>query len=280
MKNEKTKVIFKIEKLIEQFEEFITRWENLYSIIINANNNGYSAAREKEFQENKSWLMEHYTFGDKLYAKRSPDIIGTCLANAQTLRYFFHGPTDFLIERFEQLHNMALLSLKGYYGKLKEKREELIDVPEEEFGKRDEPINFSLFMGHSFAEEDRNIIELIMRSLSVLSVKLITGEKPSADSISEKVKERIHKSPCVIIVLTRREKLKSGEYDTSGWLIQEAAYSLAKEKRLILMVEEGVKNYGGIQGDLEEIRFNREDISDALLKLQEMILDEIKKSRR
>ena len=70
----------------------------------------------------------------------------------------------------------------------------------------------------------------------------------------------------------RRDKTGDDAFSTSPWLIEEKAAAIQAGKQL-LFVEEGVEHaIGGLQGDYEYIRFNRNDLADALIKAMDYVL--------
>ena len=100
----------------------------------------------------------------------------------------------------------------------------------------------------------------------------MTGEKPRAASISEKVKRLIEEQSTFVGVFTRRDKIaRKSEWTTSAWVLDEKAYALGRQKPLILLKEQGVGSIGGIQGDYEYIEFSRE----ALESLECLTVDPI-----
>ena len=97
---------------------------------------------------------------------------------------------------------------------------------------------------------------------------MVTGEKPKADLVSKKVRERIENATYFLGIFTRRDRLKGRrEWTTSAWVIDEKAYALANRKKLILLREAGVQSIGGIQGDYEYIEFTRDRLDDLFIKL-------------
>jgi hypothetical protein len=100
---------------------------------------------------------------------------------------------------------------------------------------------------------------------------VITGEKPKADRISEKVKKLIEEQHLFVGVFTRRDKItRKKEWTTTSWVVDEKAYAVGKGKSLILIKEEGVGSIGGIQGDYEFIEFNRDRLEELSVKLVEV----------
>ncbi len=124
------------------------------------------------------------------------------------------------------------------------------------------------FVGHSFSEADRSINDVVLSCLDSLGLKVVTGEKPKADSISEKVKREIDDQPIFVGVFTRRDKIaRKSEWTTSPWVIDEKAYAIGRRKKLILLKETGVSTIGGIQGDYEFLEFARNDLSSLVIRI-------------
>jgi hypothetical protein len=129
----------------------------------------------------------------------------------------------------------------------------------------------SAFVGHSFADEDREVVRKTIDLLEGMGINVETGAKPKADLISEKVKELIDRQYFFVGVFTRRDKIaRKREWATSPWIIDEKAYAYARGKKLILLKEVGIQSIGGIQGDYEYIEFDREHFELALLKIVEV----------
>lgn len=130
-----------------------------------------------------------------------------------------------------------------------------------------------VFIGQSFLASDKNINEAIFRFFSAFGIKVLTGEKPKADSVSKKVKERIEEADLFIGIFTRRDKIEGkAEWATSSWVIDEKAYAFAKNKKLIMLKEQGVNSIGGLQGDYEYLEFERNNFGDLIIRLLEMFL--------
>jgi hypothetical protein len=130
----------------------------------------------------------------------------------------------------------------------------------------------SAFIGQSFADNDAKVNESVRRFLIAYGLTVATGEKPSADTVSAKVKMRIDAADMFVGIFTRRDKLAArNEWAPSAWVVDEKAYALAKDKRLILLKEKGVNSVGGLQGDYEYLEFERTDLADLLVRLLEVL---------
>jgi hypothetical protein len=126
----------------------------------------------------------------------------------------------------------------------------------------------SMFIGQSFSSSDAEINSAVARLVEAWGFTVLTGEKPKADTVSKKVRDRIESATFFLAIFTRRDKIKGRrEWTTSSWVIDEKAYALAKGKRLILLRETGVQSIGGIQGDYEYVEFTRENLVDLMIKL-------------
>jgi hypothetical protein len=134
-----------------------------------------------------------------------------------------------------------------------------------------EPFSATAFVGHSFSEGDKEVVDIIISVLKQIGFAIETGEKPQPDRISEKVKRLIESQQFFVGIFTRRDKLSKKEsWNTSAWVIDEKAYASAKNRKLILFREAGVDSIGGIQGDYEYIPFRRQRLQEAILKLLEL----------
>jgi len=124
-----------------------------------------------------------------------------------------------------------------------------------------------LFLSHAFRKENEELVAKINILLSSFSVSVVTGAKPATGSISEKVKGLVDDSNYVLSILTKDEEQKDGSWSPSKWVYDEIAYAHGQKKPVIILLEEDVAYKEGISGDAEYIRFNRNDLTDALLKL-------------
>lgn len=136
------------------------------------------------------------------------------------------------------------------------------------------------FVGHSFDDKDVDIVRKIKDFIESLGIKCETGEKPQYGYVAEKVKSRIINNDVFIGIFTHDEKIllengKSNEgdfYTTSNWVIQESGFAIAKNKKLIFLVEEGIYRFPKLQGDQELIIFNKEFLDKAFTKINNMVL--------
>lgn len=130
----------------------------------------------------------------------------------------------------------------------------------------------SVFVGQSFSRVDARVNSAVAGMVEACGFSVVTGEIPRADTVSRKVRDRIEAASYFLGIFTRRDRLKGRrEWTTSSWVIDEKAYALAKGKKLILLRESGVQSIGGIQGDYEYVEFIRDDLTELLIKLVQIL---------
>ena len=129
-------------------------------------------------------------------------------------------------------------------------------------------VNRTAFVGHSFLPQDQTIVTYVKDLLREMEINCISGERAEASEIHEKVKRRILAAEYFVGIFTRRHKIE-GEalWTTTDWVTQEMAFAAANKKKLIILRESALVDPGGLQGNLEYIEFNREELHLATIKL-------------
>lgn len=153
------------------------------------------------------------------------------------------------------------------------------------------------FVGHSFAESDATIVDKFLSYLDTVA-KLHPAfswehaEAAEAKQLSEKVMSLVADKNTFIGICTRNElavreaalskvRFQAGyrktseadlEWKTSDWIIQEIGLAKARNFEIILLIEEGVRRPGGLQGDVEYIPFTRDAPEKSFNKILEMII--------
>jgi len=129
----------------------------------------------------------------------------------------------------------------------------------------------NLFLAHSFREENEKMVARIKKLLESFPLSITTGEKPTTKYVSEKVKKLIADSDYVLVILTKDEEQKDKSWQPSKWLNDELAFALGKGKTIIRFLEKGVDYKPAISGDSEYIPFNKDNLTDALIKLVQLL---------
>lgn len=140
----------------------------------------------------------------------------------------------------------------------------------------------SAFVGHSFSDGDREVVAAVLECLQVIKESTpgfnwVHAQRPEPTLVAEKVLALINGRDFFIGVCTRKERVISSvapnitilgrtilstndlEWKTSDWIIQEIGLAIGKNLKIILLIEDGVRKPGGLQGDLEYIPFTRDN---------------------
>lgn len=121
----------------------------------------------------------------------------------------------------------------------------------------------SVFLSYRFAEHD--YVNGLTRLLQENGFEVITGTS-SNTYVSQSVLGRIRQANFFLSLMTRADEKVDGTFTTSSWLLEEKGAALALGKPLVLMVEEGVVDFGGLQGDWQRIHFGAKGFLTAALE--------------
>jgi len=132
------------------------------------------------------------------------------------------------------------------------------------------------FVGHSFTAGDHSVVEAFLKYFNQIKSMEIgfsweSAEPAEPKDLADKVFNLIKDTNLFIGICTRKEavidavhlsrnkfrrKLLNGPEDryspkTSDWIIQEIGLAIGRGMELILLVESGLRQPGGLQGNLE-----------------------------
>lgn len=154
-----------------------------------------------------------------------------------------------------------------------------------------------VFVGHSFAPDDRDVVGVFTRHLEQFKwagLEWVDAEPGQGGSVANKVKSLLDTAPIFLGIFTRKYRLDglagaSGRrhwatrlmapfapaprFAASAWTFQESGYAIARGADYIFLVENDVADMGGLQGDIFLIRFSREDPKVALTELTGQLND-------
>jgi len=128
----------------------------------------------------------------------------------------------------------------------------------------------TVFVSHRLSEADEAFVQGLTRYLTDKGFKVITG-KLATGYISQAVISRIKDAEFFLCLLTRADQKADGMYTASAWLHQELGAAIAFNKPVVLMVEEGVTDLGGLQGDVQRIHFADRGFMNAALDAVEIL---------
>lgn len=120
----------------------------------------------------------------------------------------------------------------------------------------------SVFLSYRF--EEGEWIEGLQGLLVDNGFTIVDG-KGSNSFIGQGILEKIQEAEFFLCLMTRSKRKEDGLYTTSPWLLEEKGAALALHKRIVLMIEEGVDEYGGLQGDWQRIHFAPKGFTTAAL---------------
>lgn len=126
----------------------------------------------------------------------------------------------------------------------------------------------SVFVSYRFA--DAELVNDLLRLLKWAHFDVRTGNSANT-FVSDAIIDYIESSALYVCVLTRAEKKADGTWTASPWLHQELGVARGFRKRFVLMLEEGVADLGGIQGDWQRINFTEKTFFKAALDAVEQL---------
>lgn len=152
------------------------------------------------------------------------------------------------------------------------------------------------FVGHSFTDDDAEVVGRFLKffeQLSELHPNFTWEHAEPAEPriLAEKVMHLLADKNLFVAICTKKERvvlpdllkatalppgyLKARKetfyWKTSDWIIQEIGLAIGRSLPLVLIVEDGLRQPGGLQGNLEYISFNRSAPERSFGKIVEMI---------
>jgi hypothetical protein len=121
----------------------------------------------------------------------------------------------------------------------------------------------TVFLSYAFSEGE--YVEALKDLLESRGFTVVTGENTNT-YISKAIHHRIETASLFLCLLTRRHALNDGFFLPSLWLVEEKAIAIASNKPMVLMVEDGVLEIGGLQSDYQRIHFSEKGFMTAALK--------------
>lgn len=129
-------------------------------------------------------------------------------------------------------------------------------------------IRFKAFLSCSFAEDDKNVIDFFEKMIAAFDIDPLIYNYQEIGRVSNKIKEKIIKSDCLIAIATKRKKIEGSNYwICSDWIQHEIALANAYNKPIAVFVEEGVKIEGLIAMEERREKFNRKHLIENIDKI-------------
>ncbi len=150
------------------------------------------------------------------------------------------------------------------------------------------------FVGHSFTSDDADLVNRFLAYFEQISnlnpeFSWINARSAEPKEVADKVMALLPGKNVFIGICTKREQVVSSlrssllhpgsfvvneenlSWKTSDWVIQEIGLAIGRGLDLILLVEEGVRAPGTLQGNIEYIYFRRSHPEECFGKVLEMI---------
>ena len=152
------------------------------------------------------------------------------------------------------------------------------------------------FIGHSFTKDDAAIVSTFLKYLEQVSAlhpsfTWVHAESAEPLELAQKVLAQADGCNVFIGICTIKEgaikpsdlqptwlgssvkklQVSAVEWKTSDWVIQEIGLAIGRGMKVILLLEEGCRKPGGLQGDVEFIPFIRTNPEASFGKLLEMV---------
>jgi hypothetical protein len=126
----------------------------------------------------------------------------------------------------------------------------------------------TVFLSCRFSDEE--YIEGLTLLLSQNGFTVVMGDK-ARGYVSQSVLERIRGAEYFVALMTREHELVTGDFAASSWVLEEKGAALAFGKQIVLLVEDGLSDIGGLQGDWQRIRFGPKGFLTAALQAVEQL---------
>lgn len=117
----------------------------------------------------------------------------------------------------------------------------------------------TIFLAYSYKQEDEEFISGFKDLLEDKGWHIIDGKADQFGSVSDAILKKIEVVDYFMVIMTKRDEKENGLFKTSSWLIEEKGAALAFNKKVILIIEDGVddSDIGGLHGDIQRFRFTR-----------------------
>ena len=154
----------------------------------------------------------------------------------------------------------------------------------------------SAFVGHSFLEENTTVVRSFLDFLDTVAGLNIGfswdhAEEAEAKELPSKVLAKMEGKTLLIAICTSKEvgimpdrlaripllpskrmaNVHDMEHKTSDWIIQEIGCGVGKDMGILVLLEDGLRIPGGLQGDMEYISFKRETPEASFPKILQML---------
>lgn len=125
-----------------------------------------------------------------------------------------------------------------------------------------------VFLSYPFDDRNDWIKHCVPALLRWYGCKVLTGDKYKGQEIKTEVAKDISQSNLLVAFVAKQEKVVTGGWTTSPWVLQETGFACGKGVSVVLVVEDGVDVTGGILGNIGIIRLDAD--AEAFLAFTEL----------
>ncbi|QGY79492.1 tetratricopeptide repeat protein [Sphingorhabdus lacus] len=156
--------------------------------------------------------------------------------------------------------------------------------------------NIKAFVGHSFTSDDEQVVARFLKMFDQIKVAMpnfdwTNAKQAEPEELSSKVLKLVADCNTFIAICTKKELVSPPEaikksflkanssiirddrlnWKTSDWIIQEIGLAFGRKMSLIILLEDGCRRPGGLQGNVEFISFERQAPEKAFGQILEML---------
>jgi len=131
---------------------------------------------------------------------------------------------------------------------------------------------YNAFLSCSIDEADKDVTEFFKKMISSFDMDPLVYDYSEIGGLTDKIKEKIKKSDCVIALITRRDKIEgSNQWSGPAWVQHEITLGHAFNKPVAVFVEDGVVIEGLIEREERRVTFKRDDLLGEIDKISSFL---------
>jgi hypothetical protein len=128
----------------------------------------------------------------------------------------------------------------------------------------------SIFLSYSFRDQDRDLVDDVDHLLASHGIPTVRGRRLGGQPLWSEIERRIKGTDGLVALMTRRDQLSNGDWDTHPWVLQEFAIARTNGRRTIAVIETGVPVPGAVSG-FESLLLDRASPLSTFIALSETI---------
>ena len=131
---------------------------------------------------------------------------------------------------------------------------------------------YNVFLSCSIDEADKDVVDFFKKMISSFEMDPLVYDYSEIGGLTDKIKEKIKKSDCVIALITRRDKIEgSNQWSGPAWVQHEITLGHAFNKPVAVFVEDGVVIEGLIEREERRVTFKRNDLLGEIDKISSFL---------